>query len=54
MVFNQVMFSSAKLNNMLDEVAINIRLKINEVKRELTEDEKNDIISKCCKENFNI
>ena len=46
LLFNQEMFSSNKLDNMLDEITRNIELKVMELDRELTEEEKNDIISK--------
>ena len=38
----------------MESVVDRIKLKIDELKRELTEDEKNEIIIQCCKEKFNI
>ena len=54
LLFNQEMFSSNKLDNMLDEITRNIELKVMELDRELTEEEKNDIISKWYKRKFNV
>ena len=54
MMYNQLMFSSTKLNNMLDTVAIKIINKVEEVNRELTEDEKDEIISQCYREKFEL
>ena len=54
LLFNQEMFSSNKLDKMLDEITINIKLKVIELDRKLTEEEKNDIISKCYKRKFNM
>ena len=51
---NQKVFSSKKLDNAMESVVDRIKLKIDELKRELTEDEKNEIIIQCCKEKFNI
>lgn len=49
---NQKVFSTKKLDITMEAVVERIKLKINEVKRELTEDEKNDIIVQCYKEQF--
>ena len=49
---NQKVFSSKKLDNAMESVVDRIKLKIDELKRELTEDEKNEIIIQCCKEKF--
>ena len=49
---NQKVFSTKKLDITMEAVVERIKLKINEVKRELTEDEKNDIIVQCYKEKF--
>ena len=43
-----------KLDNAMETVVDRIKLKIDEQKRELTEEEKNEIIRQCCKEKFNI
>ena len=51
---NQKVFSSKKLDNAMESVVDRIKLKIDELKRELTEDEKNEIIIQCCKEKFNL
>lgn len=52
--YNQKIFSSKKLDNTMETVVERIREKIEEVKRDLTEEEKNEIIKKCCKEKFEI
>ena len=51
---NQKVFSTKKLDNEMETVVDRIKLKIDEQKRELTEDEKNEIIRQCCKEKFNL
>lgn len=51
---NQKVFSTKQLDNTMEIVVGRIKLKIDEVKRELTEDEKNEIIKQCYKEKFNI
>ena len=38
----------------METVVDRIKIKIDEVKRDLTEDEKDEIIIQCCKEKFNI
>ena len=52
--FNQKIFSSNKLNNMLDAVSEKIVIKIEELDRDLTDDEKDAIISECYKEKFEL
>ncbi len=52
--FNQKVFSTKKLDNAMETVVDRIKYKIDELKRELTEDEKNEIIKQCCKEKFNL
>ena len=47
-------FSTKQLDNTMKLVVDRIKLKITKVERELTEEEKNEIIKQCCKENFNI
>lgn len=49
---NQKVFSTDKLDKTMATVVEKIRYKINEVKRDLTEDEKNEIIENCLKQNF--
>lgn len=51
---NQKVFSTKKLDNAMETVVDRIKMKIDEQKRELTEDEKDEIIRQCCKEKFNI
>lgn len=48
---NQKIFSTEKLNNIMEIVIDRIEYKIKEVKRELTEEEKDEIIKQCCREN---
>ena len=52
--YNQKIFSSKRLDNTMETVVDRIKIKIDEVKRDLTEDEKDEIIIQCCKEKFNI
>ena len=49
---NQKIYSTEKLDTTMENVVEKIDLKISEVKRELTEDEKNEIIIQCYKEKF--
>ena len=49
---NQKIYSTEKLDITMESVVEKIDLKIKEVKRELTEDEKNEIIIQCYKEKF--
>jgi len=49
---NKKIYSTKKLDITMKKVVEKINLKINESKRELTEDEKNEIINECYKENF--
>ena len=49
---NQKVFSTDKLDKTMETVVEKINHKISEVKRELTEDEKNEIIEKCLEQNF--
>ena len=51
---NQKVFSTKKLDNAMETVVDRIKFKIDEQKRELKEDEKNEIIRQCCKEKFNL
>ena len=44
---NQKVFSTSRLDTTMETIVNKIKLKINEVKRELTEDEKNEIIEIC-------
>lgn len=49
---NQRMYSTEKLDETMKKVVDKINIAIRESKRELTEDEKNKIITDCYKENF--
>ena len=49
---NQQKFSTNKLDKAMENTVERIEKKIQELQRELTEDEKNDIIIQCCKEEF--
>ena len=51
---NQKVFSTEKLDKTMETVVERIENKINDVKRELTEDEKNEIIVECYKEEFKV
>lgn len=44
---NQKVFSTFKLDSTMETIVSKIELKISEVKRELTEEEKNEIIENC-------
>lgn len=50
--FNKKIFTTKKLDLAMETVVERITDKINEVKRDLTEDEKNEIITQCMKRNF--
>lgn len=45
-------FSTKKLDVAMENSVKRITEKIRELKRELTEDEKDEIIAQCCKEKF--
>lgn len=49
---DQRIYSTEKLNITMENVVNRINRSIEEVKRELTEDEKNEIITQCYKEKF--
>ena len=49
---DQKLFSTEKLDKTMETVVYRINEKIKEFKRELTEDEKNEIIEQCYKEKF--
>ena len=49
---DQKLFSTEKLDRTMETVVNRINEKIKEFKRELTEDEKNEIIEQCYKEKF--
>ena len=51
---DQKLFSTEKLDKTMETVVNRISEKIKEFKRELTEDEKNEIIMQCYKEKFYI
>lgn len=50
--YNQKIYSTEKLNETMKRVVEKINSAIKEMKRELTEEEKNEIILQCYKENF--
>ena len=47
---DQKIYSTKRLDTTMESVVENINKKIKELKRELTEDEKNEIIEQCYKE----
>ena len=49
---DQKIYSTKRLDTTMESVVENINKKIKELKRELTEDEKNEIIEQCYKEKF--
>ena len=49
---DQKIYSTSKLNSTMESVVEKINLKINEFKRELTEEEKNEIIEECYNKKF--
>lgn len=49
---NQKMYSTEKLDKTMEKVVDKIDITAKQVKRELTEEEKNEIIIECYKENF--
>ena len=49
---DQKIYSTKRLDTAMENVVENINKKIKELKRELTEDEKNEIIEQCYKEKF--
>lgn len=49
---NQKMYSTEKLDETMKEVVDKINIAAKEVKRELTEEEKNEIINKCYIKNY--
>ena len=51
---DQKVYSTKRLDTTMESVVQNINKKIKELKRELTEEEKNEIIIQCYKEKFNI
>ena len=51
-IINQKIYSTEKLNKTMKNVVEKINNTVKEVKRELTEEEKNKIITECYKENF--
>lgn len=51
---DQKLFSTEKLDKTMETVVNRINEKIREFKRELTEEEKNEIIVQCYKEKFYI
>lgn len=51
---DQKIYSTEILDATMENVVKNINEKINELKRELTEEEKNEIIVQCYKEKFTM
>lgn len=51
-VLDQQIYSTTKLDKTMENVVDKINLKIKEFKRELTEEEKNEIIKQCYQEKF--
>ena len=51
-VLDQQIYSTPKLDKTMENVVDKINLKIKEFKRELTEEEKNEIIKQCYQEKF--
>ena len=51
-VLDQQIYSTSKLDKTMENVVDKINLKIKEFKRELTEEEKNEIIKQCYQEKF--
>ena len=51
-IINQKVYSTKKLDDTMKKVVDKINRNIKEMKRELTEEEKNEIIVECYKENF--
>lgn len=49
---NQKMYSTEKLDETMKKVVDKINIAVKQAKRELTEEEKNEIIIECYKENF--
>lgn len=49
---NQKMYSTKKLDETMKKVVDKINVTVKQLKRELTEEEKNEIINECYKENF--
>ena len=49
---DQKIYSTKRLDTAMENVVENINKKIKELKRKLTEDEKNEIIEQCYKEKF--
>lgn len=50
--YDKKIFSTKKLDIAMENAVKRITARIQEVKRELTEDEKDEIIAQCCKEKF--
>ena len=51
-VLDKQIYSTHKLDKTMENVVDKINLKIKEFKRELTEEEKNEIIKQCYQEKF--
>ena len=51
-IMNQKVFSSEKLNETIENIAKKISIRMQETNKELSEDEKNEIIASVVKRNF--
>jgi len=51
-MINQKMYSTKKLDETMKKVVDKINSAMKQTKKELTEEEKNEIINECYKENF--
>ena len=49
---SQKMYSTEKLDETMKKIVDRINITVKEAKREITEEEKNEIINECYKENF--
>ena len=54
MILDKRIYSTKKLDNTMEHIINRINYNIEEAKRELTEEEKNEIIKQCYKEKFNV
>lgn len=53
MILGKRIYSTKKLDNTIEHIINRINYNIEETNRELTEEEKNEIIKQCYKEKFN-
>ena len=54
MILDKRNYSTKNLDNTMEHIINRINYNIEEAKRELTEEEKNEIIKQCYKEKFNV